>query len=178
MSIFQAPTTATFFPRRAIGEFTATVVVDETSHDGLEVTQHPVQQGASITDHAFVKPATVSITAMWDGVDEPLEETYEKLLKLQASRDPFDIVTGKRVYRNMLFTSLSVTTDAMTENALSVYAEFVEVLITTLAITSVPSRDKQKNAGKTGATQRAGKKSAVEEKNPERKRSALQALAG
>lgn len=176
--IFQAPTQATFFPRRAIGAFSATVVVEEHSDDVLEVTAHPVQQGADITDHAFVKPAALSIQAMWDDSQDPLAETYRKLLDLQASREPFDVVTGKRAYQNMLFSSLSVTTDAATENVLSISADFIEVCITALTVVSVPERSKQANAGKTGATQNAGKKQATEETQPAKKRSALRALAG
>lgn len=183
MSIFQAPTLATFYPRRAIGPFSATVVVDEHSEDTLEITKHPVQQGADITDHAFVNPSKLNITAMWSDDDAPLAETYQNLLDLQASREPFDVVTGKRAYQNMLFTSLSVTTDSNTENILSISAEFTEIIVTALSIIStkgiaVPTRNKQKNAGKTGATQNAGKKNATEETQPAKKRSALRALAG
>lgn len=177
MSLFEATDLITFFPRRAIGPFSATVTIEEISSDELEITQHPVQQGAAITDHAYVKPAILSVKAMWSADNQPLTETYQKLLELQATREPFDVVTGKRVYSNMLFKSLGVTTDAFTENVLSVNAEFVEIFITALEVVSVPPRAKQKNPGKTGATQNAGTKSAQPETGT-KKRSALRALAG
>ena len=178
MSLFEATDLITFFPRRAIGPFNATVTIEEISSDELEITQHPVQQGAAITDHAYVKPATLSVKAMWSADDQPLSETYQKLLDLQATREPFDVVTGKRVYSNMLFKSLGVTTDVFTENVLSVNAEFVEIFITALEVVTVPPRAQQKNPGKTGATQNAGQKNATEEGNPAKRRSALKALAG
>lgn len=177
MSIFENVSQATFFPRRSIGPFTASITIEEVASDELEITQHPVQQGASITDHAFVKPATLSVKVMWNDDDAPLAETYQKLLTLQASREPFDIITGKRIYTNMLFKSLGLTTDAMTENVLSINADFVEIFITALEVVSVPPRAKQKNPGKTGATQNAGTKSAQPEAGA-KKRSALRALAG
>ena len=178
MSLFEPSEVVTFFPRRAIGGLSATVTLEEISSDELETTQHPVQQGASITDHAYLKPANLSMKVMWNSDDRPLAETYQALINLQASREPFDIVTGKRIYSNMLFKSLGVTTDAFTENVLSINADFVEIFVTALEVVTVPPRKQQKNPGKTGATQNAGKKNATEEGNPAKKRSALRALAG
>lgn len=173
MSFLENATQATFFPRRAIGPFTASITIEEVASDELEITQHPVQQGASITDHAYVKPATLSVKMMWNDDDAPLSETYQKLLILQASREPFDIITGKRIYQNMLFKSLGLTTDVLTENVLSINADFVEIFITALEVVSVPPRAKQKNPGKTGATQNAGTKSAQPENSPRKKSAAL-----
>lgn len=169
--------TAVFLPRRAIGSFNATITIEEVGKDDLEITQHPVQQGASITDHAYVKPSTVNLKVMWSADDAPLSETYQNLLTLQSSREPFDVVTGKRTYRNMLMKSLAQTTDALTENVLNISMELQEIILTSLEVVTVPARPKQKNAGKTGATENAGAKSAQPASTP-RKRSALAALAG
>lgn len=53
---------------------------------------------------------------------------YQKLRQLQVSGEPFDIYTGKRVYVDMLFQSLQVTTDASTENALLLVAVCRQVI--------------------------------------------------
>jgi hypothetical protein len=169
-------TPATIIPRRSIGPFNATVTLEEIASDDLEITQHPVQQGATITDHAYLKPATVSIKIMFNAADAPLAETYAKLRQLQASREPFDVVTGKRAYKNMLFKSLGQTNDAQTENVLSISAELQEIFIVQVETTTVPPRKQQANPGKTGATENAGQKSA--QPAPERNRSALRTLAG
>lgn len=176
MSTLNSSGKATIIPRRAIGPFSATVTVEEVASDDLEITQHPVQQGATITDHAYLKPATVSIKIMFNAADAPLAETYAKLLKLQASREPFDVVTGKRAYKNMLLKSLGQTNDAQTENVLSISAELQEIFIVQVETTTVPPRKQQANPGKTGATENAGQKSA--QPAPERNRSALRTLAG
>lgn len=164
-----------FLPKRAIGPFSATVTLEEVGTDELEITQHPVQQGASITDHAYLKPSTVNIKVMWNDDDAPLAETYKNLLDLQASREPFDVVTGKRAYKNMLIKALGQTNDVQTENILSISLQLQEIFITAVEVVSVPERAKQRNPGKTGATQNAGQKSAQE---TPKKRSALAALAG
>lgn len=165
-----------FFPRRAIGPFSAKVTIEEIANDELEITQHPVEQGAAITDHAYVKPATVSVRGLFDDSDRPLRETYTALLGLQASREPFDIVTGKRVYTNMLFKSLAVTTDVTTENVLAFNAEFLEVFLTSLQVVSVPPRAQQAEPGATGATVNAGEKAPIQETNPAKQQSAAAAL--
>lgn len=176
MTMLNPSTPATIIPRRSIGPFNATVTLEEIASDDLEITQHPVQQGAAITDHAYLKPATVHIKIMFNAADAPLAETYAKLRQLQASREPFDVVTGKRVYKNMLFKSLGQTNDAQTENILSISAELQEIFVVQVETTTVPPRKRQANPGKTGATENAGQKSA--QPAPERNRSALRTLAG
>lgn len=173
---------ASFVSKRSIGSFTATVTIEELMTDELEVTQHPVQTGAAITDHAFVKPSSLSLKVAWDDGDMPLSDTYNKILKLQASREPFTVVTGKRSYKNMLMKSLGVTTDAVNENILSVTMSLQGIIMTKVETVAVSApRSNQKHASKTEATGKAGKKSAEAQtdanKQP-RKKSALATLAG
>jgi len=177
MSLVQPAIPATIIPKRSIGGFSATITVEEISTDDLEITQHPVQQGANITDHAYMKPAQIAVKIVFNDEDAPLAETYTKLLQLQSSRIPFDVVTGKRQYKNMLFKSLSQTNDLATEKILSISAQMQEVFITNVQVVSVPERSKQANPGKTGATQSAGQKKAQTLTNP-KERSAMRALAG
>ncbi|WP_416232225.1 phage baseplate protein, partial [Klebsiella pneumoniae] len=57
------------------------------------------------------------------------KETYQELLNLQSSRVPLDVVTGKRIYTNMLIRALEVTTDRTSENILSAVLTLREVII-------------------------------------------------
>ncbi|MDD3310948.1 phage baseplate protein [Pseudodesulfovibrio sp.] len=150
-------------PSRSIGGIVLDVTVSEQHQDELEITSHPVEQGAEITDHAFAKPATVSIEAGHSDSggsstgDSRAVEAYEALLKLQDSREPFDLVTGKRAYTNMLIRSLAVTTDKATEHVLSVRAELQEVKIATVQTVSVP-KSRQKHAARTASPSKTGQK--------------------
>jgi hypothetical protein len=158
--IFTQPTEqVTFLPNRSIGPFQAQVTIEEVCNDSLEITNHPVEQGASITDHAYVNPSSLNISALFSEDQDPLPEIYQNLLELQASREPFTVVTGKRTYNNMLMKSLGVTNDAVTENILSVRFSLQEIFLTSLEVSSVPVRSKQENPGSTGATENAGQKS-------------------
>jgi hypothetical protein len=69
-------------------------------------------------------------------------------------------MTPKRIYKDMLFATISQTTDKKTENVLSISASFTQVVIVAVSTVVVP-RSQQRNPGKTGATQNAGKKSAL-----------------
>ena len=148
-------------PNRSIGGITGYVTLNETSIDKLTVTKHPVQQGASIVDHAFKEPTELNVSIITGANLKPLSEIYEDFLKLQNDRIKFDIVTGKRSYTNMLLVSISNTTDKTSENILSLNLVFTEIITVEVTVTRVPPRSNQSNAGITGATQKGGKKSAL-----------------
>lgn len=151
---------AYFFPKRAIGPFSATVTIEEVAVDELEITRHPVQQGAEITDHAFKKPSTLTMSVQFGGLFNPVEETYQNFLDLQSSLEPFTVITKKRTYTNMLIASMIETTDEDSENILNLQLELQEIIITQIVTTTVPERSKQANPGATGATENAGQKNA------------------
>jgi hypothetical protein len=147
------------------------VVVDERTTDTLTITKQPVQQGATITDHSFQEPVVFSSTAYFkdnslsllgelNSFTSPstgLAKIYATLLNLQGLRTPFNVVTPKRIYTDMLLASLTQTTDKNTENCLSVAMAFQQVIIVSVSVTSVP-RINQTNPASTGATQNAGTK--------------------
>ncbi|WP_142850927.1 phage baseplate protein [Telmatospirillum sp. J64-1] len=167
----------TIRPTRSLGGITFDVVIEEHHEDSLTITEHPVEQGAAVSDHAWRQPALVVIRAgvsdsSGDGGGRRSQSVYDALLALQASREPFDIVTGKRAYRNMLLESLSATTDAATENALVITAECREVIIVRTAVTSVPPRARHANPNRTGAITDTGQKQA------QPRRSALSSVFG
>lgn len=147
-------------PRRNIGPFKAQVTIEEVHTDELEITDQPIEQGARISDHAYVRPAELVIQCAWsdspsnigvfDGLIGAVTGTiagvgaffggedvtqsramYEKLLALQADRTPFEVYTGKRVYKNMLIKSLKVTTDKASESSLMLTCVLRQVIIVT-----------------------------------------------
>lgn len=173
-------------PRRGIGPFVAQVTIEEIHTDELEITDQPVEMGARISDHAFKRPAEVVIRCGWsdspsnsgvfDGLIGAVTGTiagvgaffggqdvtqsramYEKLLALQATREPFEVYTGKRVYKNMLIKSLRVTTDKSSESSLMVTAVLRQIIIVTTRtlIVGAPPED-QASPAETAAPEDAG----------------------
>lgn len=153
-------------PRRQIGPFVAQVTVEEKAEDDLEITDHPVEQGAAITDHAYKRPASLIVRASWSnspsvaglgsGIVAGLQATstgiqaqlsgsavnqindiYEKFLQLQVARTPFDVYTAKRLYKNMLIKGLSQTTDEKSENSLNLVIQLRQVIIVQTQVVSI-----------------------------------------
>lgn len=173
MSFLSQPVTlsAIFGARRTIGPLEVQVVSSEETNDTLTITKQPVQQGANITDHAFQEPTVLSmniyqqqngfITGLVDTfTGGGLAQIYQQFLDLQASRQPFDIVTPKRIYKSMLINVLRCNTDKRTENILSLSLSFQQVIIVSVGTVQVPPT-RQKKPASTQATQNAGKKSAA-----------------
>lgn len=121
---------------RSIDNIFPDVAIEERHLDELEITSHPVEQGAAISDHAFKRPVELIMRVGWSNSSSfatfftgSVRDIYQQLLDLQARREPFDVVTGKRAYSNMLLRALLVTTDKDSENTLMVEASFQEVIV-------------------------------------------------
>lgn len=154
-----------FLFSRNIGGFIADATLEETHLDELQTTEHPVEQGASVTDHSFKKPATVVIRAAWSNsslqaLGDPNfgQAMYDNFLELQASREPFDVLTGKRLYQNMLMTRLGTQTTEKTENSLVLTIECRELILVQTQIVSVPNSANMKNPASNEAIDNVGTK--------------------
>lgn len=144
---------------RSLGTIVPNVVVEEQHRDELLITEHPIEQGAAISDHAYKRPAEVTMRCGWsnsspysDGTEDYIKDVYQLLLKLQASAVPFNLVTGKRVYRDMLVSSLNVQNDAAAEYALLVVATLRQIIrVQTQSVTLAP-QPAQKNPDQSSPT--------------------------
>ena len=85
-------------------------------------------------------------------------ETYQKLLDLQRSREPFSVTTGKRQYTNMLIRVLDVTTDKTSENVLMATLTLRELNTTQTQTVSVAAKENMKEGANTSAVQNSGVK--------------------
>lgn len=145
---------------RSMGGLVFDAVFDETHEAELEVTDNPVETGIVVSDHAFMKPLKVSLSA---GVtDTPLvvatddqfasdagrsRRAYELLTELQKRAEPFDLQTGLKLYENMICTSIRTSQDKDSSGALLFTAELREVIIVYTQVVKYPPR-------KPGATKR------------------------
>ena len=160
---------------RKIGLIIPDVVVSEKHQDALEITEHPVEIGAPVSDHAYKRPSEVTMEIGFSGGGSLLDfadtsalgislgtspkEIYQQILDLQASRVPFDVTTGKRQYSNMLIRAIDVTTDRASENVLMCVLTLREVIISqTESITVADKADMQEGVS-TASLQNTGTKS-------------------
>lgn len=112
---------------REIGGIPIDVVLAEEHDSTMTIADHPVERGAQISDHAWREPRRVHIEGV---VDAPQAvAAFEGLLAVQEAAEPFDLVTGLKIYRNMLIEQLLATRDRTTARVLNFEAELREVII-------------------------------------------------
>lgn len=161
MSFLSQPVTFFSTAKRYIDDIELQVVISENTNDTLTITKQPVQQGASISDHAYKEPTTLSMTIYFrDNPLQSLSAIYQEFLDLQEAREPFSVVTPKRVYDNMMLAVIINNTDKSTENCISLTLTLQEVIIVSVTTASVP-RTRQSKAQSTTATSNKGKRSAL-----------------
>jgi hypothetical protein len=118
----------------------ADAVLRERHDDETIMTDHPVEQGAVITDHAYAAPSELELTYGWalgstqNLLYDPafLKSIYQQLLNLRVSRTLCTVNTGKRIYKNMLIRRIVTESDQYNESILIVIVSLREVLLATL----------------------------------------------
>jgi hypothetical protein len=165
-----------------IGSLVLDASVTENHQAEVEVTEHPVEAGANIADHTRAKPETLTIegivsntplnrtqtrrlvesmgvviesSSVEDSVfGQPghAEAAYATLRGLKDAGQLLTVVTGLRVYEDMVMTSLVIPRDARTGEALRFTASFKQVrLVKNKTTTQVVAKEpKAKGKVKTG----------------------------
>ena len=116
----------------AIGPVPIDVVITEKHNSTLSITEIPIENGARITDHAFLMPKRLTL----DCATKNAAATYNALVMFQESRVPFTIVTGLFIYENMLVKSIDAERDAQFSSVLKFTAELQEIIIVSTAYTA------------------------------------------
>lgn len=160
-------TTVYIAPKRSLGGLVADCVLEEQHVDRSVITEHPVEDGSVVADHAYDLPAELMLTYGWSmnssqnpdspsvfnvpgqvitslkafagGTSTFLRDIYEKLRALKSAASPLTVYTGKRTYNNMLIESISISTDMKTENALVARVLLREVIIVSTQVFTVPA---------------------------------------
>lgn len=87
---------ALFRPHRAIGPIEAMCVIEEGHFDEMAITDHPVEQGARISDHAYLLPVELRVRAGWSKSPNFTAAGLESLLG--AGRNLVAGVAGSGIY--------------------------------------------------------------------------------
>ncbi|KRE07463.1 hypothetical protein ASE63_22450 [Bosea sp. Root381] len=112
---------------RSIGGVFVDVVVSETHESEIEIPKHPVEKGVKISDHAWRLPRKVTLESVVDG--PRAVAAYQQLLDLQERLEPFTLVTGLRVYNDMMLIRITPERDREHSRVLKFEAELEEVRI-------------------------------------------------
>jgi hypothetical protein len=135
----------------------------------LAITQHPIQTGASISDHAYMEAQQLTFEIGMSDVMEDLsnyvsniesfnnKETssrsvnaYRILRKLQADRVPIDVVTRLGEYKNMLIESIVAPDDNKTAYGLKVTVTLKEVFVASVTTVKISARAQKSESTNEG----------------------------
>lgn len=109
----------------SIGPVPLQVLLSEKHNSEVEVTSNPIETGAEVNDHAYVKPKKVELEV----ADGNAAATFNALVAFQEAREPFTLVTGFRVYENMVITEVDATRDKTHSKVLKATVRCREVII-------------------------------------------------
>ena len=118
--------------------FDAVLHADHNS--SVTVTEHAVQTGAVISDHAIIDPQEISLEiGMTDvkGGDGSSVQAYQQFLSVMRQREPCTVVTRLGSYQNMVLTSISAPDDYTTMKALKATLIFKQVRIVSVATVKI-----------------------------------------
>jgi hypothetical protein len=123
--------------------FVNQITVSEHHHDDSEIVQHPIETGSPITDHAFAKPAELTLNVIWTpNKNTPgttknyLQGIYAALLSGKNTFVLYTVYTTKRTYLNMLIKSLATETDPKNQFILEISIYMQEIILASTGISS------------------------------------------
>ena len=146
-----------------VADIPVSVITAEEHTHQADVTDFSLEDGAIISDHAILKPATVSIkielsnTALRDMYFSSFDAFIEKL----RSRERFELITTHRTYSNMVMTSFTPLQQAPFKRTFTATLTFKQVNTVYLTVKGgknktggkTPSADKTVNKGAQAANQ-------------------------
>lgn len=170
------------------------VVITESHVGAVSVTEHPVEQGANISDHAQEKPDMLTMTAIVSntpisrtkqtriidtglgqfvsnvpadqvqGVAGYAEAAYARLRELKSARNLITVVTNLRVYTSMIIENLTVPRDSNTGDALSFSVQLKQVIVVRNKVTRTVASKDPKAQPKAKAGKQATRQATEAEK--------------
>ena len=110
---------------RTIGPVDIDCVIHENHDSAVTITDHPIEDGSSINDHAYIEPNRVSLEI----ANQSASDKYIELVALKDVREKFDLVTGLAVYPDMMIESIQAKRDRETSQILSAIVYLKQVII-------------------------------------------------
>jgi hypothetical protein len=164
----------TVIPHGSIGTIDIQATLEETHTSQVQLTDHPVESGADITDHSYSRPLEVVLHCGWSdsggqqllnaivetiatGSSDSYSATiFSRLTALQAARQPVTIVTTLKQYTNMVVTAIRTERNQKTSQSLISTITCRQVLFTSTQSTTLAPQANMANPADTSELQNAG----------------------
>jgi hypothetical protein len=168
---------------KSIGGFEIDAFVVEKYKFANKMTSIPVDEGASISDHVFEEPDTISIEAFIGNVifqansgrmpsdlsrlqpNDPktrIRQAYMELLRLKREKQPVDLVTGLDTFEDMVILQLSIDRDVATGLNLPFTMKFKKAIKAGAEATEIHASAREQ-AGRTADMGPSGRETAQRE---------------
>ena len=148
----------------SLGDFIFDAYFNINHDSNLAITEHPIQTGANISDHAYMEANKVTFEIGMSDVMQDISDSkftkfsgpsrsvnaYEILRKLQSQRLPIKAITKLWTYNNMLIESISAKEDKTTTYGLRATVTLKEIFVvsvTTVRISERLQKSEETNEG-------------------------------
>jgi hypothetical protein len=135
---------------RAVGPIPVNCILSEQHTSEIEITSNPIETGAEVNDHSYVRPKQVVLEI----ADRNAAAMFNILIRFQESRVPFYLVTGLTVYKDMLIQSIDATRDKTHSTILKATVTCRQVIIVSTG--SAPAEGGKQPSGKPGGANSRG----------------------
>lgn len=176
-------------PYSGSGSSTASLPLNQTNYvfdavlaadheQELRVTEHPVQTGASISDHAYIVPARLVLDigmsdvmdayfnpSTWAGSSSKSVSAYQTLLAIAFARIPVTVTTRLRTYTNMVVRVLNPRENSKTIAGLRARLELFQIFTATTLQTQASARTQETGLTSLGAVSSQPPTSAQQSQN-------------
>jgi hypothetical protein len=153
-----------------IGAFEIDVTVSESHGRSAQATGNPIEGGSIINDHVINDPKTVTMTGVISNTplrtfgigsdDARVQDAFDALEEIFDSREPFDLQTGLKLYRDCVFTSLTMPKTRAGELRFS--ASFQELTIVRTELATIPADALSPNDAAFSSERDAGRQQGIE----------------
>lgn len=170
ISLLARPNRSAFLGEPLTGDQTLTLFqfdasINETFSKTAEVTDHPVESGADVTDHIRRLPEEITLRG-WVSNDpiailaslrfgppprKRAEDAYDDLRRIMDNGQLVKVVTSLRDFENMALTSIAVTREKDSGRILDATIGLREIVIASTEVTE-PPEPQQSNRGKKRQT--------------------------
>lgn len=122
------------YAQTTIGNISLDATLSEDHSFTAKATQFPLENGSFVSDHVEVAPIRLNIRGVIS--DTPLNvlsdfnrsiDNFNRLTRLFETKAVLSVITGIRVYQNMVMTSLNVPRDVETGQSLTFEIDLQEM---------------------------------------------------
>src|SRR6188768_4318683 len=126
------------YARTAVASVVLDAVLSEEHVYNSRVTNYPIEDGRIISDHIINEPDTLQLTGVVS--DTPLSflapfnrsiNAFNTLVEIHNRRERITVVTGIKVYTDMVITSLQVPRNVQSGQSLTFVIDLQKIFIDT-----------------------------------------------